>query len=152
MLELTPYRSYNCIPQSKSMHIMPRRHIETDRSTSSYLFTLSLEYPKAPCLIWILVSVVRSLIGLSFLKAIQYLKYINIAHAMVKFWKQFDRRGVCERTVKDTAAGELTPHSCPVFPQLANGTGPNRTRVHGSLLTFITIADAMVNNGMGLTE
>ena len=30
-----------------------------------------------------------------------------------------------ERTVKDTAAGELTPDP---FPQLANGTGPNRTR------------------------
>ena len=31
-----------------------------------------------------------------------------------------------ERTVKDTAVGELTPDP---FPQLANGTGPNRTRV-----------------------
>ena len=29
------------------------------------------------------------------------------------------------RTVKDTAAGELTPDP---FSQLANGTGPNRTR------------------------
>ena len=29
-------------------------------------------------------------------------------------------------TVKDTAVGELTPFQ---FPQLANGTGPNRTRV-----------------------
>ena len=30
-----------------------------------------------------------------------------------------------ERTVKDTAVWELTPDP---FPQLANGTGPNRTR------------------------
>ena len=30
-----------------------------------------------------------------------------------------------ERTVKDTAVGEL---SLDPFPQLANGTGPNRTR------------------------
>ena len=27
---------------------------------------------------------------------------------------------------------------------IANGTGPNRTRAHGSVLTYITIADAMV--------
>ena len=30
-----------------------------------------------------------------------------------------------ERAVKHTAVGELTPDP---FPQLANGTGPNRTR------------------------
>ena len=53
------YRSYNRIPQSKSMHIMHRGHIVTDPSTFSYFVTLSLEYPKAPRLIW-----VRSLIGL----------------------------------------------------------------------------------------
>ena len=47
-------RSYNRIPQFKSMHIMPRWHIETDPSTSSYFVTLSLEYPKALCLIGIL--------------------------------------------------------------------------------------------------
>ena len=47
------------IPQSKSMHIMPRGHIETDPSTSRYFVTFSLEYPKGPCR-----SVVRSLIGL----------------------------------------------------------------------------------------
>ena len=50
------YRSYNRIPQSKSMHIMPRGHIETDPSTSSYLVTLSIEYPKALFLIWILAQ------------------------------------------------------------------------------------------------
>ena len=33
------YRQYNHIPQSKSMHIMPRGHIETDPSTSSYFVT-----------------------------------------------------------------------------------------------------------------
>ena len=49
-------RSFNRIPQSKSMHIMPRRHIETDPSTSSYFVTLSLEYPKGPCLIGILAQ------------------------------------------------------------------------------------------------
>ena len=30
------------------MHMMPRGHIETDPSTSSYFFTLSLEYMKIP--------------------------------------------------------------------------------------------------------
>ena len=34
-------------------------------------------------------------------------------------------REVLERTLKDTAAGELTPN---LIPQLANGTGPNRAR------------------------
>ena len=53
------YRSYNRIPQSKSMHIRPRGHIETDPSVSSYFVTLSLEYPKAPS-----SSVVRYVIGL----------------------------------------------------------------------------------------
>ena len=43
---------------------------------------------------------------------------------MMEFWKSLSRRGVGERTVKATAVGELTPDS---FPQLANGTGPNRT-------------------------
>ena len=47
-------RSFNYIPHSKSMRIMPRGHIETDPSTSSYFVTLSLEYPKGPCVIGIL--------------------------------------------------------------------------------------------------
>ena len=49
-------RSFNRIPQSKSMHIMPRGHIETDPSISSYFVTLSLEYPIGPCLIGILAQ------------------------------------------------------------------------------------------------
>ena len=61
MVELTPspaicIRSLNRIPQSKSMHIMPRGHIETDPSTSSYFVTLSLEYRKGPCLNGILAQ------------------------------------------------------------------------------------------------
>ena len=42
------FKSFNRIPQSKTMHIMPRGHIETDPSTSSY--------PKGPCLIRILAQ------------------------------------------------------------------------------------------------
>ena len=38
-----------------------------------------------------------------------------------------------ERTVKDTAVGELTPDS---FPQLANGTGPNRTPAQWKFTNF----------------
>ena len=45
------YRSYNRVPKSKSMHIMPRGHILTDPSTFSYFAALSLEYPKATRLI-----------------------------------------------------------------------------------------------------
>ena len=61
MVEFTPspavcIRSFNRIPQSKSMHIMPRGHIETDPPTSSYFVTLSLENPKGPCLIEILAQ------------------------------------------------------------------------------------------------
>ena len=62
------YRSYNCIPQSKSMHIMPRGHIVTDPSTFSYFVTLSQEYPKAPRLIWILVQW-QGLIGIFVLRS-----------------------------------------------------------------------------------
>ena len=53
-------RSFKRIPQLKSMHIMPRGHIETYPSTSSYFVPLSLEYPKDRDY----SSVVRSLIGL----------------------------------------------------------------------------------------
>ena len=61
MVELTPspavcIKSFNRTPQSKTMHIMPRGHIETDPSTSSLFVTLSLEYPKGPCLIRILAQ------------------------------------------------------------------------------------------------
>ena len=109
------------------MHIMPGGHIETDPSTSRYFVTFSLGYPKGPCLIRDSRSVVRSLIGLFALEAIQYPKYINIVHAMIEFLEVTWSTGEFERkkTVKDTAVGELTPDP---FPQLANGTGPNRTR------------------------
>ena len=49
----------------------------------------------------------------------------------IKYWYNELTETVLEsiylkkRTVKDTAAGELTPYP---FPQLANGTGLNRTR------------------------
>ena len=59
MVELTPspavcIKSFNRFPQSKTMYIVPRGHIETDPSTSSYFVTLSIEYPMGPCLIGIL--------------------------------------------------------------------------------------------------
>ena len=61
MIELTPslavcIKSFNRIPQSRTMHIIPWGHIETNPSTSSYFVTLSLEYPKGPCLIGILAQ------------------------------------------------------------------------------------------------
>ena len=50
----------------------------------------------------------------SLLEAIRYPKqWLNFGSSLV------------DGTVKDTAAGELT---IDPFPQLANGTGPNRTR------------------------
>ena len=61
MVELTPspavcIRSFNRVPQSKSMHIVPRGHIETDQSTSSYFVKVSIEYPNGPCLIGIIAQ------------------------------------------------------------------------------------------------
>ena len=47
-----------------------------------------------------------------------------------------------ERTVKDTAVGEITPDP---FQQLVNGTGRIEHAPNGSLLTYITSADALVN-------
>ena len=44
--------------------------------------------------------------------------------------------GNLRKNVKDTAVGELTPDP---FPQLANGTGPNRTRAQWKF------TDALVN-------
>ena len=49
-------RLFNRNPQSKSMHIMPRGHIETDPTTSRYFVTFSLEYPKGQYLIGILAQ------------------------------------------------------------------------------------------------
>ena len=66
---------------------MPRGHMETDPSTFSYFITLSLEYPKVLRLILILAQWQGIYLAFSFLEAIQYPKYINIAHTMVGFWK-----------------------------------------------------------------
>ena len=55
-------RSFNRIPQSKSMHIMPRGYIETDPSTSRYFVTFRIS--EGPMFDRDSRSVVRSLIGL----------------------------------------------------------------------------------------
>ena len=70
-------------------------------------------------------SVVRSLIGLLLLEAIQYPKFINRSRNDGILEVTWSTESLRERTVKDTAVGELTPDP---FPQLANGTGPKRTR------------------------
>ena len=76
-------KSFNRIPQSKTLHIMPRGHIETDPSTSSYFVTLSLEYPD-----WDSSSVVRSLIDIFAFRS------NPVSKAMVELWKYLGRRGV----------------------------------------------------------
>ena len=71
-------------------------------------------------------SVVRSLIGL----------FTFRSNPVSKVYHHRSRNdGILE--VTDTAVGELTTDP---FPQLANGTGPNRTRANGRLLTYITSA------------
>ena len=71
-------------------------------------------------------SVVRSLIGLFAFKSnpesIVYQHHSRNGGMVEVTWSTGSLR---ERTVKDTAVGELTPDP---FPQHANGTGPNRTR------------------------
>ena len=125
MVELTPspavcIRSYNCIPQSKSMHIMPRGHIETDPSTSSYFVTLSLEYPKGPS-----SSVVRSPIGLFPFRSNQ----------MSKVYQHRSRNGRILEVAWSTGSLRKSSnrHCCwgvntQSISATANGTGPNRTR------------------------
>ena len=44
--------------------------------------------------------------------------------------------------IKDTAVGELSPDP---FPQLANGTGPNRTRARWKFTSVYHQRDALVN-------
>ena len=55
-LLINPSPAFNRISLSKSMHIMPRGLYKTDPFTYSYFVTLSLEYPKGPCLIGILAQ------------------------------------------------------------------------------------------------
>ena len=70
------------------MQIMPRGHIETDPSTSSYFVTLSLEYPRTSMFDRDSSSVVRSVIGIFAFRS-------NLASkAMVELWKYLGRRGV----------------------------------------------------------
>ena len=71
-------------------------------------------------------SVVRSLIGLFALRSNPVSKlYQHRSHNNGILEVTWSTGSLRERTLKDTAVGELTPDS---FPQLANGTGPNRTR------------------------
>ena len=60
---------------------------------------------------------------------------------MVEFWKQLGRWGVWERTVRDAAAGGLPVH----FRNLLMEQARIEHAPNGSLLTYITSADALVN-------
>ena len=71
-------------------------------------------------------SVVRSLIGIFAFRSNPVSKvYQHRSRNDGISEVTWSTRSLRERTVKDTAVGELTPDS---FPQLAKGTGPNRTR------------------------
>ena len=75
---------------------------------------------------WDSRSVVRSLIGLfSFRSNSVFKVYQHRSRNDGILEVTWSMGSLKERTVKDTAVGELTPDP---FPQLANGTGPNRTR------------------------
>ena len=67
-------------------------------------------------------SAVRSLIGLFAFRSNPVYQHRSRNDGILEVtWST----GCLRKTVKDTAVGELTPDP---FPQLANGTGPNRTR------------------------
>ena len=76
-------------------------------------------------------SVVRSLTGLFAFRSNPVSKvYQNRSRNDGILEVNWSMRSLRERTVKDTAVGELTPDP---FPQLANETGPNRTRTQWKL-------------------
>ena len=88
-------------------------------------------------------SVVRSLIGLFVFRSNPLSKvYQHQSHNDEILEVTWSTGSLRERTVNHTAVGELKPNP---FSQLANGTGPNRTRAQWKLLTYITSADALVN-------
>ena len=70
-------------------------------------------------------SVVRSLIGLFTFRNNPVSKVYQHRSRNDGILEVSWSTGSLRKTVKDTAVGELTPDP---FPQLANGTGPNRTR------------------------
>ena len=75
---------------------------------------------------WDSSSLVRSLIGLFAFRSNPVSKVYQHRSRIGGILEVARSTGsLRERTVKDTAAGELTPDP---FPQLFNGTDPNRTR------------------------
>ena len=70
-------------------------------------------------------SVVRSLIGLFTFRSNQVSKLYKHRPRNDGILEVTWSTGSLKKNCKDTAVGELTPYP---FPQLANGTGPNRTR------------------------
>ena len=70
-------------------------------------------------------SVVRSLIGLFAFRSNPVSKVYQHRSRNDGILEVTRSTGSLRKTVKDTAVGELTPDP---FPQLAYGTGPNRTR------------------------
>ena len=89
-------------------------------------------------------SVIRSLLGLfafrSNLVSKVYQHRLRNEGILEVPWSTGSLR---ERTVKDTAVGELTPDP---FPQLANGTGQNRTRAQWKFTNvYHQRVDALVN-------
>ena len=70
-------------------------------------------------------SVVRSLIGISAFRSNPVSKVYQHRSRNDGILEVTWSTGSLRKNLKDTAVGELTPDP---FPQLANGTGPNRTR------------------------
>ena len=70
-------------------------------------------------------SVVRSLVGLFAFRSNPVSKVYQNRSRNDAILEETWSTGSLRKNLKDTAVGELTPDP---FPQLANGTGPNRTR------------------------
>ena len=83
---------------------------------------------------WDSRSVVRSLIGLFAFRSNPVSKvYQHRSRNDGSLEVTWSTGSLRERTVKDTAVGELTPDP---IPQLANGKGPNRTRAQWKLSKY----------------
>ena len=145
MIELTPPKHYvlghlNCIPQSKAMHIMPRGHIETGPSTCSYFVTRCIETPKGRDS----RPVVWSLIGL----------FPFRSNPVYKVYQHRSRNGGILEVAWSTGSLKKNSkrHCCcgvkqPIhFRNLLMEQARIEHAPNGSLLTYITTADAMVNN------
>ena len=127
-------RSFNRIPQSKSIHIMSRGHIETDPSTSSYSrISIGSMFDRDSS------SVVRSLIGLFTFRSNALSKVYQHRQRSGGIWEEAWSTGSLRKNSKRHCCWGVNTRSIFAKARIEHAR-------NGSLLKYIIIADAMVNN------